>query len=245
MLKILLLTVLLFCLNFCKGQSTNHFTKKDSIAYQNNKKLALPLGLMAVGTALNSSSLKRNQESWHRSQAAGFSTSLDDYLALTPNFLALTMNHLGIKSKSNARDKFFLIGFSNAISMAGTYLLKNTSRQLRPDKTEKNSFSSGHTAMAFTGAQIIHEEYGHHGVGVSIAAYSMASAVAGMRIANNRHWLADVVFGAGYGMLSTKLAYRYYPKIKPKLGKIAHKNQVKIDPLLYKDFIGTSFKLSF
>ncbi len=223
----------------------NFSSKKDSISYQKNKKLALPLSLMALGTALNSSSLKRNQESWYRTKASGFQSSADDFLSVTPNLFALGLNHLGVKSKSNARDKFFLIGMANTISMVGTLAMKNITKQNRPDKSEYTSFPSGHTSIAFTGAQLIHEEYGHHGIGISIAAYGMASAVAGMRMANNKHWLSDVVFGAGYGIFSTKLAYKYYPKIKPKLGKIANKTTMTIDPILMQNMVGGSFRLSF
>jgi membrane-associated phospholipid phosphatase len=36
---------------------------------------------------------------------------------------------------------------------------------------------------------------------------------------NNRHWMSDVLAGAGVGIASTKLAYLVYPAIKRKLFK--------------------------
>jgi len=36
---------------------------------------------------------------------------------------------------------------------------------------------------------------------------------------NNKHWLGDVVAGAGIGIMSTKLAYWMYPVIKKKIFK--------------------------
>lgn len=36
---------------------------------------------------------------------------------------------------------------------------------------------------------------------------------------NNKHWLGDVFFGAGLGMLCTKLAYHLYPSVQGKLFK--------------------------
>jgi hypothetical protein len=33
---------------------------------------------------------------------------------------------------------------------------------------------------------------------------------------NNKHWFGDVAFGAGIGILSTKLAYWIYPSIERK-----------------------------
>jgi membrane-associated phospholipid phosphatase len=35
-----------------------------------------------------------------------------------------------------------------------------------------------------------------------------------LRLYNKKHWLSDVVGGAGVGILSTKLSYLLYPKIK-------------------------------
>ncbi len=35
----------------------------------------------------------------------------------------------------------------------------------------------------------------------------MATGVGAMRVMNNRHWISDVMVGAGIGILSTNLAY--------------------------------------
>jgi hypothetical protein len=36
---------------------------------------------------------------------------------------------------------------------------------------------------------------------------------------NNRHWLSDVVAGAGLGILSTKAAYWVFPKMEKMFAK--------------------------
>ena len=41
----------------------------------------------------------------------------------------------------------------------------------------------------------------------SIAGYTLATATGVMRVLNNRHWISDVLSGAGIGILSTELAY--------------------------------------
>ncbi|WP_373330917.1 hypothetical protein [Salmonirosea aquatica] len=38
-----------------------------------------------------------------------------------------------------------------------------------------------------------------------------------LRILNNRHWLADVLFGAGVGIGATEVVYMGYPWVKRKL----------------------------
>ena len=46
-----------------------------------------------------------------------------------------------------------------------------------------------------------------------MGAYSVATSVGVLRMYHNRHWLTDVVAGAGIGILSTKTAYWLVPKI--------------------------------
>jgi membrane-associated phospholipid phosphatase len=50
-------------------------------------------------------------------------------------------------------------------------------------------------------------EYGHRSILYSIGAYTVATGVGAMRVMNNRHWVSDVLVGAGIGILSTNLAY--------------------------------------
>lgn len=59
------------------------------------------------------------------------------------------------------------------------------------------SFPSGHTASAFAVAPVI----GHHyGRGAGVAAYTLAAGTAMGRMEENRHHLADVLFGAAIGL---------------------------------------------
>lgn len=66
---------------------------------------------------------------------------------------------------------------------------------------------SGHTATAFMTATMLTKEYGHRSPWVGIGAYSVATATGLMRMANNKHWLSDVLTGAGIGILSTEAGY--------------------------------------
>lgn len=69
-------------------------------------------------------------------------------------------------------------------------------------------FPSGHTATVFTGAELMRVEYG---VGMGIGAYSVALGVAFLRLYNGRHWLNDVIAGAGIGILSARIGYWMFP----------------------------------
>ena len=78
---------------------------------------------------------------------------------------------------------------------------------MRPDGSNDHSFPSGHTATAFMTATMLTKEYGHKSPWIGIGAYLVATATGLMRMANNKHWLSDVLAGAGIGILSTETGY--------------------------------------
>lgn len=79
---------------------------------------------------------------------------------------------------------------------------------MRPDGSTANSWPSGHTATSFVGATLLHKEYGlTRSPWFSVAGYGAATATGVMRVLNNRHWVSDVMSGAGIGILSTELGY--------------------------------------
>ena len=69
--------------------------------------------------------------------------------------------------------------------------------------------------MAFTGAELMRIEYGAN---TGLAGYAVATSVALMRLYNNKHWLNDVVMGAGIGILSARLGYALLPWERKLLG---------------------------
>lgn len=77
----------------------------------------------------------------------------------------------------------------------------------RPDGSSRTSFPSGHTATAFMTATMLRHEYGHLSPWIGIGGYTVATGTGLMRMANNKHWLSDVLTGAGIGILSTEVGY--------------------------------------
>jgi membrane-associated phospholipid phosphatase len=77
-------------------------------------------------------------------------------------------------------------------------LLKNVITAARPDMTNYNSFPSGHTVLGFVGAELVRMNYGW---AWGLGAYTVASVVAFMRVYQGRHWMSDILFGAGLGIL--------------------------------------------
>lgn len=67
------------------------------------------------------------------------------------------------------------------------------------------SLASGHTTMAFAMATALSHEI--HRPVISLGLYSVASLTAMSRIADDRHWLSDVVAGAAIGVAAAKFVY--------------------------------------
>lgn len=148
-------------------------------------------------------------------------TKVDNYIQYAPGLAALGLNAAGLKGKSNFGDLAVTCLLSNLIATTIVHSTKRLTRQERPDKSAHNSFPSGHTAAAFVGAELLFQEYKEKSVWIGVAGYACAAATGYFRMYNNRHTLSDVMAGAGIGIISTKLAYFSYSKIK----KIFFKNK--------------------
>lgn len=131
----------------------------------------------------------------------------DDYLQYVPLASTWVMKAAGVESQSSWKELALSNTFS-ALLMAGCVnALKYTVREERPDQSSRNSFPSGHTATAFMGATILHKEYGRVSPWISIGGYTLAGVTGVMRQLNNRHWVGDVLVGAGIGITTTELGY--------------------------------------
>ena len=84
--------------------------------------------------------------------------------------------------------------------------LKLATRRARPDGSNHQSFPSGHAAITFAAAAVIER---HLGWKKSILAYVVASYVATSRLHDDRHYLSDVVFGAGVGLIAGRTVTRH------------------------------------
>lgn len=117
------------------------------------------------------------------------------------------MKAAGVQSRSSWGRMLVSDAFSAILMGSTVNTLKRTTHVERPDGSNKHSFPSGHTATAFMTATMFNKEYGHKSPWVGVGAYGMATATGLMRMANNKHWLSDVLTGAGIGILSTEIGY--------------------------------------
>ena len=137
-----------------------------------------------------------------------FHNEIDNYTQYVPLALAIGLKLGGVESRSDW-PRFWASSAASAAIMAGLVNgIKYTTSEMRPDGSTRNSWPSGHTATAFLAATILHKEYGlTRSPWYSVGAYTLATATGVMRVLNNRHWISDVLSGAGIGILSVELGY--------------------------------------
>lgn len=135
-------------------------------------------------------------------------TKIDDWIQYVPTAAHLFLGFTKVKHRSSFKERL-AVDITSALSLAIlTNALKYTFREQRPDADSRNSFPSGHTATAFMGAELMRIEYGNCWGGV---AYGVASLVGVMRVYNGRHWVNDVIAGAGIGILAARIGYWMLP----------------------------------
>ena len=216
----------------------------------NYKQLIIPSVLIGYGViGLESDQLK----SWNLQlrdevkEDIDEKTSIDDFSQWAPAATVFALDAFGVKGKNNLRDQSTIILTSYIIMSATVFSLKNITKVERPDGSSKNSFPSGHTATAFAGAEFLFQEYKNKSIWIGIAGYAVATGTGIFRVYNNRHWVTDIVAGAGIGILSTKVAYWMNPLIKRTLfgTKEAKASTSFIMPIYDGKNIGLSFTKTF
>ena len=112
---------------------------------------------------------------------------IDDVLEYTPMAASFILKAAGVECRSSWEQRLYKSGASFILCSGTTYLLKHTVHRMRPDGTDNKSFPSGHTAVAFSGATVLHKEFGKTSPWISVAGYAVATVTAVDRV---RHRLS-------------------------------------------------------
>ena len=170
-----------------------------------------------------------------------FKTGIDDYTQFFGPAMVVGLKLGGYEGRSDWPRLLASAGTSYLIMAALVNSIKYSAKEMRPDGSTANSWPSGHTATAFVGATLLHKEYGlTRSPWWSVAGYGVATATGVMRVLNNRHWISDVMSGAGIGILSAELGYAICDLIFK--GKGLLRNDIEIDsenPTFFSISMGT------
>ena len=163
--------------------------------------------LFVAGIIAKSEKNAFKQQAKH-SLVTSFKTGIDDYTQFFGPAAVVGLKLGGYEGRSDWPRLLANAGMSYGIMALLVNTIKNTAKEMRPDGSTANSWPSGHTATAFVGATMLHKEYGlTRSPWFSVAGYGVATATGVMRVLNNRHWISDVLSGAGIGIMSTELGY--------------------------------------
>ncbi len=170
---------------------------------------AVPVLLIGLGiTTIKGNGMYSSYEAKEEIEEhlGGWHTRADDLLQFAPYVGLATASMFSFQMRDDRLNTLLLIAKSEAIMMASVHMTKRLTNVDRPNG-QAYAFPSGHTAQAFLAASIVHTEMRYKSPWYGVGAYTMATSVGVLRMINNKHWEADVLAGAGFGIFSAHLAY--------------------------------------
>ena len=192
------------------------FTSKTNPNVKANKVMddlsfaGVPLFLAGIAIKGDKANFRQDYGNAHANTRllTSFKTRIDDYTQFFGPAMTVGLKLGGVEGRSDWPRLFASAAMSYGIMAGFVNGIKYTAKEMRPDGSTANSWPSGHTATSFVGATLLHKEYGlTRSPWYSVAGYGVATATGIMRILNNRHWISDVMSGAGIGIMSTELGY--------------------------------------
>jgi len=192
------------------------FSQQDSVVSGIKKpllpKLIIPTTLILSGVLLTGS---KTEKGWQTNIRTGvgndYHFAADDYIQYVPYAQIYLGDIVGINAKNHWFDQTKNIFIGGLATLVITHSLKRGVGKERPDGSSNHSFSSGHTATAFLGSTILYHEYKDASMVYASSGFLFSTSTGGLRVMNNRHWVSDVLAGAGIGILVGNLIYHIEP----------------------------------
>lgn len=246
------LFLLLFLLSFFGQVNARTPETTDSVSLYspyrfNAKQLIVPGSLLTLGSIGLTHWWKKEinnpiQESLQKHEHGAI--RIDNVSMFVPAVAGYAMNLAGFHGKHNVVDATILYATTYILVAATALPLKYAIHSPRPNFKNDHSFPSGHTAIAFAGAELLRKEYWHISPWIGISGYFVATGTAFLRLYNNAHWFNDVLAGAGLGILCAQAAYWLYPAISKGIFKRNFNADVFIAPSVSSKSLGLACSIS-
>jgi hypothetical protein len=178
---------------------------RDSSDFRLKNQL-VPIGLISGGLVIEALGCKQEMQEWFPRT----NTNVDDYIQYAPIAILYTSDLFGAKHRNNAFNQTKYLIISELATSLITGSLKRLTHSTRPNGNPL-AFPSGHTSQAFTGATVLFQETKDYCLPLAYSGYLFSTATGILRVTNNKHWVSDVLVGAGIGMLVTNLVYYFEP----------------------------------
>ncbi len=196
----------LFSQNFQAQNTDSSLTTKKIII-----KTILPATLITGGILLNNSQFEKDFNVNLRNKVGNdFEFRIDDFIQFVPIAEMYGADLIGIKAKNHWFDQSKNLFISSLLTTGTIWILKRWTNKTRPSGA-RFSFPSGHTTFAFTNATVLYNEFHQTSPVLAYSGYFFATTTGTFRMLNNKHWLSDVLAGAGIGIILTNLVYYVEP----------------------------------
>ena len=185
--------------------SVKQIPEHDSSDFKLKNQL-VPIGLISGGLVIEAFGWKQEIQDWFPRTT----NHVDDYIQYAPIAILYTSDLFGVKHRNNAFNQTKYLVISELATSLITGSLKRLIHSTRPNGNPL-SFPSGHTSQAFTGATVLFQETKDYCLPLACSGYLFSTATGILRVTNNKHWVTDVLAGAGIGILVTNLVYYFEP----------------------------------
>jgi len=204
--------------------------------------VAVPAALVSTGTIIFNTRFGDEANLFGRRFAAvrdaDNRTQIDDFTLAAPAAILTGFHIAGYRGANNTLDAGAMYMASVGLAYGIVVPIKHLTAQTRPDSSDLLSFPSGHTAVAFAGAEALRQEYRGKSPWIGAAGYGAAILTGYLRMYNNKHWISDVAAGAGVGILSARIVYWGYPRLKGALTKRGVRAMGTLVPTYYRGAVG-------
>ena len=209
------------------------------------KDFILPASLLTAGIIANAMD-RKDIISFNRSDYKSGDASWD-YLLLGGVAGSMFVFDHFFEAKNTKFDQAMLLLGSAGLSILPAYLIKESYDSFRPDGG-KHSFPSGHATTGFMIAHVLNKEFRDSNLWIAYGGYIVASGVSIARVTMNKHWICDILAGAGLGILGTELAYLIYFPIRNKIAENINQKRnrnISIAPMVMPESFGLNLCVRF
>lgn len=191
------------------------FAQQDSLITKHQpfiEQAVIPASLIITGSVLTGTFTEKTIHKNIRDKVGNnYHNSIDDYIQYIPYAEVFIGDLIGMKAQNHWFDQTKNMAISAAATTIIIHSFKRGVGKTRPDNSSNHSFPSGHTATAFVGATVLYHEYKDANALMAYNGFLFASTTGSFRMMNNRHYLSDVLAGAGIGILVVNAVYHFQP----------------------------------
>jgi hypothetical protein len=188
----------------------NDSLPKKSNQYHIGRSFILPSALILAGFAVKESDFRKSFQNDIQDSRWRTNTHVDDFIQYAPMAEMYIADITFSKTKKEVFQQSKNLIISQLFTAIIVQTIKRTTNITRPNGSP-HSFPSGHTSIAFTGATALYLEYRDSNPFLAYSGYGFSTVTGMLRITNNKHWLSDVLVGAGIGMISAQLTWYINP----------------------------------